>query len=552
MNLDDLEIELNNEDVTLIEEIQKLHSERDEIESKRMNNKLLDSIKTSAIESITTSLGISDILENRAHNTALDFEKEYKRHQDWESKPTNERTKSYKTKFVPESEFSTMMDNAKNINYQRKPHTGKTFTEAQKKLRKDNPENIDSVYTGKTMEHGGKYDYEHIISVNEVVMDPVLNQFFSTEEKKAFLHSSENFGALERDINSSKNNVKVKDLQKWLSAPSKKNSAKSNEEYFEINKDKFNQAIEKVSKKKEELLQSKSIKYDLKTTGKIAAKNAAKGATKAVIGKLLSITVVEVVTEFQVEEKSELTEKIKNISKRITAKSKDLLNTFKDHSINTFISTILDAILNSLFKIAKNIYKFLKASFRSVLEAIKILFSSQFTWEVRLKEALKILAATVGVLIGIALDEMFEKALISAFPPSASFAGYVSPILAGLVVGIGSVLLIQAWDTYKDKFILKTDDKLFKLDSKEMHVNHLLTNNNLVRANIASHKAQESTFLTKKMFSDSIPVFASLKSQLEESRTRIDQIKTEVENKANKIAESLDETDNLLNKLNLI
>ena len=30
------------------------------------------------------------------------------------------------------------------------------------------------------------------------------------------------------------------------------------------------------------------------------------------------------------------------------------------------------------------------------------------------------------------------------------------------------------------------------------------------------------------------------------------EIKTEVENKANKIAESLDETDNLLNKLNLI
>ena len=551
MDFEKIEIDLNNEDVQLIEDIQKLQKEIDEIEPNKMNGQLLDSIKNMAIESIATSLGLSDILENRAHNTGLDYEKEVKREEEWKKKPITDRSDTYKTKFVPNSEYNTMKDNAKNIKYNRNVHTDKDFDEARKKLFDKNPDGITSIYTDNTLEYGKKWDMEHQIPVHEVATDPVMNKFLTTEEKKKFLHSEENFGAVERDINISKNNTKAKDIAEWRSKPSKKDPSKSNEEFFFFFCEKMDKAFEKATKKKEELLETKTTHYNIKTTGTIALKNAGKSAAKAALGKLLSITIVEIVNEFKIEEKSELTEKIKNISKRITEKSKDLLNTFKDNSINSFISTILDAILTSLFKIAKNILKFVKTAFSSILKAIKIILSKEFSLEDRLKEALKILGASVVIMIGVLLDEIIEKGIITAFPPLASVAGFISPILSGLIVGLASVLVIQAWDTYKDKYILKTDDKIFKLQNKSLLANDLLTNNNVIRANVSSFKSEESTFFTKKMFSDSLPIFASLKTQIEESNFRINITKISIEKKSNEIDISLDENQDLLNQLKL-
>lgn len=554
MDFEKIEIELNNEDVRLIEEIQKVQNEIDKIEPNKMNGDLLDSIKNMAIESISMSLGLSDILENRAHNTGLDFDKEYKNYQEWEKKPLDERSPSYKAKFVPDTEFKTMMSDAKDLNksYNRNNLTGNSFKEAHKKLRDRNPDGFKSLYTDEFLKHGEEYDMEHVISVNEVHTDPVMNKFFTTEKKKEFLHSEENFGAAERKINISKNNTKAKDISKWMDKSSKKDPSKSNREALGINIEKTNEAINTATKKKEELLEKETKNYNIKTSGKIALKNAGKGAAKAALGKLLSITIVEIVNEFKTEEKNELSDKIKNISKRITAKTKEILNTFKDSAINSFISTLLDAILNSLFKIAKNILKFVKTAFNSILKAVKIIFSSEFTWEVKLKEALKILGGAVVILIGVALDEIIEKALISAFPPLASVAGYISPILSGLIVGLASVLLIQAWDKYKDRFILKTDDKIFKLENQKLLSNDLLTNNNIIRANISSFRAHESTCITKKMFSDSLPIFESLKTQMAESNFNINLMKISNEIKTNEINLSSDEIQDKLNRLNLI
>ncbi|AYN04776.1 hypothetical protein [Flavobacterium sp. 140616W15] len=320
MDFEKIEIDLNNQDIHLIEEIQKLQKEMDEIEFVKMNGDLLDSIKNTTIESIATSLGLSDILENRAHNTGLDFEKEAKREEEWKRKPITERSATYKTKFVPNSEYKTMKDNAEQIKYNRNVHTDKEFNEALKKIFDRNPDGIASLYTDRNLGYSEKWDMEHIVSVNEVATDAVLNKFFTIEEKKKFLHSEENFGAAERDINISKNNTKIKDTPEWRSKPSKKDPTKSNEEYLQINGEKMDKAFEKATKKKEKLLESKTTHYNIKTTGKIALKNAGKSAAKAALGKLLSITIVEIVNEFKIEEKRELTEKIKNISKRIIKK----------------------------------------------------------------------------------------------------------------------------------------------------------------------------------------------------------------------------------------
>jgi len=193
-----------------------------------------------------------------------------------------------------------------------------------------------------------------------------------------------------------------------------------------------------------------------------------------------------------------------------------------------------------------------KTAFSSILKAIKIILSKEFSLEDRLKEALKILGASVVIMIGVLLDEIIEKGIISAFPPLASVAGFISPILSGLIVGLASVLVIQAWDIYKDKYILKADDKIFKLENQKLLANDLLTNNNVIRANLSSFNAEESTFFTKKMFNDSLPIFASLKAQMEESNFRINLTKISIEKKSDEIDSSQDENQDLLNQLKLI
>jgi hypothetical protein len=298
----------------------------------------------------------------------------------------------------------------------------------------------------------------------------------------------------------SKGDIDLEDVEKWRNNPSSENADKSNKEYFGINHQKMSKAIDETDKARSELLKSKKVNYDYKTQGKIAVSNAAASGAKAAIGKLLSITVVEVINECKNKDDVDFKVKAKNIATKIKAKAKDILSSFKDHSLNSFLSTFIDALLNSVFKIAKNIFKFVKTAFLSILKAVKILFSSEYSWEVRLKEAMKIMGATVAMLIGLALDEIIEKALIANLPFTAPFAGYVSPVLSGLIVGISSVLILQGFQKYQSQI------KFSKLKTDEAVVAQKLAKVNLAQSSVSDYKATESVSVSLMIFQGALPI----------------------------------------------
>lgn len=557
MDIEKIEIELNTEEQNLLSEIKELQNKMNDVDPEKLNGQLMDAIQKKSIETITMALGVSDILENTAHSTnGLNLKKEYKEYQNWENTPSTERSFKYKPKYTTGNEFDKLLK--KDVpKYNRADYVGKgpglSQAETQKKKWKESQikGGINDAYTGKFIKNGEKdktkaYEWEHVKSAKEVSEDRVLNYALSKEEKRDFLNSEENLVPIRGEINNQKRAVKLENIEEWKNAPSKKYPGKSNKEAYEIDDKIMGGTIEESKRKEDEILKNKVINKGIASKSKIAASNAVKSGAKAAVGKLLSITAIEVINEFKKKEEVDFKTKATNITKRIKEKSKEILSSFKDHSLNSFLSTFIDALLNSVFKIAKNIFKFVKTAFMSILKAIKILFSNEYSWEVRLQEAMKLIGATVVTLIGLALDEIIGNAMITYLPFTAPFAGYVSPVLSGLIVGIGSVLILQGFQKYQSKI------EFNKLIGAEANSVQKLSRVNLAQAAVSDVKTTKSVGLSLTIFQGTLPIIESCKNQINESLRDLSEIKKEIDNKSKNITNSQNEADDLLDQLKFL
>lgn len=543
MDFEKIEIELNKEELQLLKDIDDCKKQMDDINPEKMNGQLLDAIKTKTLDSIALALGVSDIMESSFQKTGLDFEKEYKNKLEWDKIPSSEKSKEFKPKNIHPDEFKKFMDKTNNLVYNRDELTGDSFKSAHKNLRKENPDGFIDAYTGKFLKHGDKYQYEHVISTNEISQDRVLNYTTTVEERREFANSKENLVVVGTELNRSLNKTKIGDNDKWKEKKSSKDGSKTNKEYHEVEDEKMEATVANSANSLNDLKESKVVDYSLKTKGKIIAGSVAKGAAKAAVGKLLSITVIEIINEYRKEEQNDIKVSIKNITNNIKIKAQEVLDTFKNHSINGFVSSLVDALLNSLFKIAKNIFKFIKTAFSSILGAIKALFNSKLSWEERLEEALKILGIAVLGLIGIALEETIEKALIAALPFTTPFAGFISTILSGLIVGVGSVLVLQAFQKYQNNIEFR------RLQGLENSGLEKMANVNLAQVAISNVKTTEMVFQSIVIFDNTLPLIASFKNFIEENLVNIKNSNRLIAINIEEANAILDENDDLLKLL---
>ncbi len=567
MDYDKIEIELGKEEQSLLNEIHNLQSKMNDVDPEKLNGQLMDAIKQKSIDTITMALGLSDIMEMNAHSNGEIYEKEYKRKMKWENTPRNERSETYSPKYIPKTELDKLTNVSKNISpyvykEDRDKYTkstvkidgenvkleGRSQIETVLNLRRENKEGFYGEYSEEFMKHGEqdeskKYSYDHGYSVKEVHNDPIIGGLLSLKEKRDFLNSTENLLPVNALLNKSLGATKVDDMPTWYNKINENDPSKTNGEYFKIDEKHFNKKIKELKTHRKITINSKKIKYDYKAQGKIAVSNAAASGAKAAIGKLLSITVVEVMNEFKNKEEVDFSIRVSNITTKIKAKTKDVLKSFGDHSLNSFLSTIADAILNSVFKIAKNIFKFVKMAFLSILKAVRILFSSEYTWEERLKEAMKIMGMTVAGLIGIALDELIEKGLVASFPFTAPFAGYISPVLSGLMVGISSVLIIQGFQKYQSQI------EFSKLKTDEAAASEKLAKVNLTQSSVSDYKATESVSVSLMIFQGALPIITSCRNQIDLISEDFKGLNASLNNKWIDLDNTQNNTDDLLGQL---
>lgn len=557
MDYNKIEIDLKKEEQELLEEVIELQKKMDDADPAKMNGQLMSAIQERCIETITMALGVSDIWENTAYANGLAYKKEYREYQKWENTPIANRSSKYSPKHTPGNEFQKLLNNQVptynkkiRIEYTEKGE-GRSQKDTTDRKWKDSHDNggINCTYTDQYIKNGEPdkskaYEWEHVKSAKEVNDDKVLNYVLNKEEKRNFLNSDENLVPVKGQLNNDKRATKIEDVEKFLNSPSKRDPSKTVKEYHEVDEEKVKKAIEASDKKENEILRNKTVyRPGIKETTKIAASNAVKSAGKAAIGKLLSITVVEVINEYRKEDEIEHSQRVKNIALSIKAKTKNILKEFKDHSISSFLSTFLEQILKSIFKIASNILKFVKLAFVSIMKAIKILFSQEYSWEIRLNEAMKILGVAVASLIGLALEEIIEKAMITNLPFTAPFAGFVSPVLSGLIVGIGSVLLLQGFQMYQNKIVFN------KLKGEESSKLQTLSQIQLGKAGISDVKATKAAGVSLTIFQGTLPIIQSCKNHIEITLEQARITKTKISRNNLNIKKTNIENNNLLNLL---
>ncbi|WP_299391760.1 hypothetical protein [uncultured Gelidibacter sp.] len=260
MDKEKIEIDLGIEEQNLLAEIEELQSKMNEVDPKKLNGQLMDAIKEKSIESITMALGVSDILEQTGHTKAINFKKEFENKKKWDNTPITERSKKYKPKFTNGDEFEKLL-NKEIPKYNREEYVGKgkglsqAETQKEKWLESKKEGGIYDAFRGKFIANDEKdkknkaYEWDHFKSAYEVHNDPILS-LLSLEEKRNFLNSNENLVPVLGKLNNHKRAVSLDDIPKWLNAPSKEDPNKTNKQFFEIDEERINNAMEKVREKK--------------------------------------------------------------------------------------------------------------------------------------------------------------------------------------------------------------------------------------------------------------------------------------------------------------
>jgi hypothetical protein len=538
MDYEKIEIELDKKEQLLLGEIVELQKRMEEVDPSKLNAQLLKSIQKMSIETITNSLGVSDAFEVQAHHNPTSLKNNNDTFEKFSKKYSNkdEALRDFKPEGIDKSEFVDFRKRTDNLTCDRELYTekkidgktieGRSMKETTDKLHKETRSQggVTGAFNGKFMKNGEKdytkkYTWDHGDPVKEVSKDRIINDFTTLKERRDYVNSEDNILPMNAGLNGSKNGKSIEELKKW--GDQRKDLDPNKTEYQQVDPNRLDENIEKLKNNRKQLLKDKIKLYDANKTGKIALKNGLKSGLKAAVGSLLSITIVEVINEFRNEEITDLKIKIVNIKNRVISKSTLIFKKFKDYSLNSFISTILDAILQSILKVAKNLLKFVKQLTISTWKAIKVLCSKDLPWEERVRQALKIMGMGLIGMLGVALDEIIGNAMNSV-PFLAPISGLISPILSGLIIGIGSVLLLQGYQKYQSKIAYKI------LQGEESTKLETLSQIKLTQAGISDVKATKAVGVSLTIFQGSLPIIESCKNHIELSLKQIRKTKNEI------------------------
>ncbi len=534
-DLNDFVIDLDDEQIALINELNTLENELKNLNGEKLENSLFDSIKEVAFKSIDAVFEISDFMESNPEQgaritTLHNFKKGITANDEDKAKYDRYNAKVYKR--------DTYKDD---------------FKSKSKELSDESSEFFTDYLTGKRMERGDKVDLDHVTPTSEFDTSAERNLYFNDQEASNAINDKANLGYTSRPINQSKNGH---DLKEWEEKTASGKSV-TNKERYTIDKDlsdkKYKESKEHLSKEINDKATSKLFN-DIKNAAPSQLKSSVGHGVKMAMAKLLKELLKSLIEEFRNNKNSSeaFSVRIKRVFDDVISKLKDVLKVFGKSTFNSLVSELINTIVNYFLTTSKRVFKIIRATFTSIVNAFKIILSSdnKYTFEEKAYEALKVISAAITLSIGILLEELIEKAIINLMPFLEPYASTISVILASFLTGIATVLVLRAWDAYKEKYIFQTEDKIFELENKSIFINSKLSNNSIIKSSVASYNANHNTFLTKKMFNDSLPIFNSLKNQMEETYVNINLLKININQQSQEKKDAFNSTQDLLNELN--
>ena len=387
---------------------------------------------------------------------------------------------------------------------------------------------------GNTREQN-RFDVEHFNSAKGLHDNDEV-RFSMTEEQSANLANNEkNLGATASSINRSKSD---EDFDTWKNKERNEFDNKTNEELYGID----SQLADKKIKESKEFIKKEVAKAKFKKYSKELATSSLSVGGKtflySAIGQI-SLEFVRAVFDSLIEAfKSRHTKSLAEILEIFKSRIKEAIahikTNWKEILANSFEGALMN-LLNNLLVFAinlvattlKNVVSLIRAGFTTVCSAIKLLCNppSNMTTNERNDAVCKILVFGMIEVTSLALNETVSDLLQGVGLPKNITDALVYPLTALLGGIIASVILgiLQK---------AKNDAKKEKL-----HVTLIAQNNVVLQAQIIQNWCvlAQGNYL--------------LKEKAEHFDETITTIKSEMDDREKEIESSLDETDDILNRI---
>lgn len=330
----------------------------------------------------------------------------------------------------------------------------KDFPKMRKKDFQENDILIDD-YTGQILKKDGSTHRDHIVSASEIHQNEENRLYMTNEERGKMAIDDKNLAFTNSSLNQSKGD---KDFKEWLNSPNPKNPSLTNRDHYGVD--------EKLAEKK--YLEAKnhiksSVKkakgsYYVKNLAKTGAKQGLRMGAKQAIGlflyELQHILFKELHLFFKKFKEfsnwdmrtTALKESLERVFIHMTQNLKRFATAFKDGFIGGFMGNLLTVIINTFMTTSKNLARLINDGVTGLWSAFKLLCKppENMTSQMAIKEATKLVIATVTTTAGVLLTESFITYLQTT--PFAPFAQLIGGIIGGILTGIIVTTLMYAID----------------------------------------------------------------------------------------------------------
>lgn len=292
-------------------------------------------------------------------------------------------------------------------------------------------------YTGKELNKDGRTHLDHVISASEIEKNAKNNLFLSQEERAKMATDDANLAFTEASLNQSKSD---RDLKDWMH-DTKRGKEQTNAQRYGVNEEKamkkYNTAQKHVSKTVNTAAFKKYSKELILTGGKDAGKMIAYSAIGIILKEVVEALIFEIkytIKNYHKESIKEIFIRFKNrainVFERIKNKWKDILCNSFESGIMAFISNVVVFIINLFATTLKRIVSMIRATFVSLVQALKIVINppKDMPKEEVYFQAIKVFAAGIIGAMSLMLTEGIEKLLLSV-PGLNGLMVFIVPVI---------------------------------------------------------------------------------------------------------------------------
>lgn len=429
---DDLVIEIDEQIEVLLEEI-------DSAPDGMARQNLVDDLQEVLVSSVLGPFGLSSVIfKDQAggnittvHNFEAGVtanEADRARHENWEKASTQTFDRS---------------------DYQR------DLPKERKKQFKEETKIVDG-YTGKELPKDGRAHRDHVVSAHEIEKSGKGHLAQTREERVETANLDGNMVWADSSMNQSKG---AKDLKDWAALPSNKDPSKTNGEVFGIDPDRVDAAYENARSTVNGAQNKAVFKKQATEFAVEGTKEGAKLAMRQIVGMIMVDVIQGVVQDIRALAKEGLQD-VAHVARLLKARGEKTLKSLKEKwahylkegmlaGLSGLLSGLITLLINSFITTMKNIVTIIRESTLAVVRSIKTILAPEPGMDSSdiARAVLKLLSGVAVVAIGIAFEESVKKLIEVTF--LAPFAEAIAGVLTAMATGIGSLLILFAFDQIK-------------------------------------------------------------------------------------------------------